>query len=156
MVLATDAEALASAEREGTAAELPDAGLALVGATTSMASVRAQLVEAIDESAAAEDGQQNVVDLLKGGKFSFLLPRAGRPRRTVVMKAQEKLVRGAAAMGDPVALMPTAAARRRAARRPGRRRRRRRRRGRATPERGRRGGRRGVRDPRSRGAEGRR
>ena len=76
-----------------------------------MASVRAQLVEAIDESAAAEDGQQNVVDLLKGGKFSFLLPRAGRPRRTVVMKAQEKLVRGAAAMGDPVALMPTAAAR---------------------------------------------
>ena len=82
MVLATDAEALAAAERED-GGGLPDAGLALVGATTSMASVRAQLVEAIDESAAAEDGQQNVVDLLKGGKFSFLLPRAGRPRRTV-------------------------------------------------------------------------
>ena len=47
VVMAEDAATLEEAEAAGT--ELPDAGLALVGGNTSMASVRAQLLEALEE-----------------------------------------------------------------------------------------------------------
>ena len=104
VVMAEDAATLEEAEAAGT--ELPDAGLALVGGNTSMASVRAQLLEALEE-AGDDEGLGDTIERLKGGKFSFLLPMKGKKRRRVVMRAQEKLVRGAAAMGDPIALMPT-------------------------------------------------
>ena len=104
VVMAEDAAALEDAEAAGT--ELPDAGLALVGGSTTMASVRAQLLEALEE-AEGDEGMADTIERLKGGKFSFLLPMKGKKRRRVVMRAQEKLVRGATAMGDPIALMPT-------------------------------------------------
>ena len=104
VVMAEDAAALEDAEAAGT--ELPDAGLALVGGSTTMASVRAQLLEALEE-AEGDEGMADTIERIKGGKFSFLLPMKGKKRRRVVMRAQEKLVRGATAMGDPIALMPT-------------------------------------------------
>ena len=108
VVMAADATALEEAEAAGTAAELPDAGLALVGGNTSMASVRAQLIEALEElGIEGDEGLGDTIERIKGGKFSFLLPMKGKRRRRVVMRTQERLVRGAAAMGDPIALMPT-------------------------------------------------
>ena len=108
VVMAADQNALEEAEAAGTAAELPDAGLALVGGNTSMASVRAQLIEALDElGIEGDEGLGDTIERIKGGKFSFLLPMKGKRRRRVVMRTQERLVRGAAAMGDPIALMPT-------------------------------------------------
>ena len=103
VVMAEDAATLEESEAAGT--ELPDAGLALVGGNTSMAAVRAQLLEALEE-AEGDEGMADTIERLKGGKFSFLLPMKGKKRRRVVMRAQEKLVRGATAMGDPIALMP--------------------------------------------------
>ena len=74
VVMAEDAATLEEAEAAGT--ELPDAGLALVGGNTSMASVRAQLVEALEE-ARDDEGLGDTIERLKGGKFSFLLPMKG-------------------------------------------------------------------------------
>ena len=96
VVMAADQNALEEAEAAGTAAELPDAGLALVGGNTSMASVRAQLIEALDElGIEGDEGLGDTIERIKGGKFSFLLPMKGKRRRRVVMRTQERLVRGA-------------------------------------------------------------
>ena len=68
VVMAEDAATLEEAEAAGT--ELPDAGLALVGGNTSMASVRAQLLEALEE-AEGDEGMADTIERIKGGKFSF-------------------------------------------------------------------------------------
>ena len=48
-----------------------------------MASVRAQLLEALEE-AGDDEGLGDTIERLKGGKFSFLLPMKGKKRRRVV------------------------------------------------------------------------
>lgn len=81
VVMVADASVLAEAEAAGTAAELPDAGLALVGGNTSMASVRAQLIEALVEAGVeGDEGLGDTIERLKGGKFSFILPMQGKRR----------------------------------------------------------------------------
>lgn len=106
-----------------------DGGIALVGATTSLAEVRAQLVEQHEESESwrthggthdgasavagvfdddadadddALDAEEGLVQqLLSSGRFRFLAnSRSGGPPR-VLKRTQEKLVRGAT-IADPI------------------------------------------------------
>jgi NADH dehydrogenase FAD-containing subunit len=79
-------------EGGGEAAAAADGGLVLVGPTTSLEDVRAQLRSRFEEESADDP-------LLSTGRFTFL--SSGRP----VRRKQEKLVRGKH-VGEPVTIQP--------------------------------------------------
>ncbi len=96
----------AEQEEGGGGSGFQDGGLALVGPTTSLQEVRAQLIEAhLDEEEEAEAGleelsqqEQALSALIATGRFAFLIEKQRRVRRK-----QEKLVKGKQ-IGEPVTI----------------------------------------------------
>ena len=89
------------------AEEGEDAGVALVGSTTSLADVRAQLTEDAEDADDAEldDDDDDPYAFVPKGAFSFLLPSRRARAAAPVQRAQEKLVRGGK-VPDPVLIAP--------------------------------------------------
>ena len=84
--------------------ESTDGGIALVGPQTTLAQVRAQIMEAHEEEEAGEEEEAHS-KLLGAGHFEFLRPRADGEARGAAVEREQEASSQARDMGDPIVVL---------------------------------------------------